>query len=220
MEMTPERWRFTQEYSREVFGREDAGLAALTKEAAEAGLPDIAISADVGRLIKIIASCTRGRLAIEVGTLGGYSAIWIARGLAPDGRLITIEPEDRHIEFARSQFERNCVSDRITIRRGKALEVLPELAREIAAGSVDLVFLDAEKVEYPDYWRIVRPLIAVGGFIVADNVYGSGSWWIDSVGNATRRAADRFNRTVADDADFEAVALPIRQGVLIGRRIR
>jgi caffeoyl-CoA O-methyltransferase len=220
LEMTPERWRFTQEYSREVFGREDAGLTALMAEAVEAGLPDIAISADVGRLIKMITSCTKGRLALEIGTLGGYSAIWIVRGLAPDGKLITIEPDDKHIAFAERQFERNGVADRITIRRGKALEVLPELSGEIAAGSVDVVFLDAEKTEYPDYWRMVRPLIAVGGFIIADNVYGSGSWWIDSVGDATRRAADRFNRTVADDADFEAVALPIRQGVLIGRRMR
>lgn len=220
MHMTPERWRFTQEYSREVFGREDAGLDALMREAQEAGFPDIAISADVGRLLQMIVASTRAKLAIEVGTLGGYSAIWIARGLAPDGKLITIEPEEKFADFAQNQFQRNAVADRVTIRRGYALDVLPELARELPAQGVDFVFLDAEKTEYPDYWRLVRPLIAVGGFLAADNVYGSGEWWIDSVGNGTRRAADRFNRTVADDADFEAVALPIRQGVLLARRMR
>lgn len=220
MEMTPERWQFTQAYSREVFGREAAGLTALMNEARAQGLPEIAVSAEVGRLLYMIVASTRAKLAIEIGTLGGYSAIWIARGLAPDGKLVTIEPEAKHADFAQRQFERNGVADRITIRRGFALDVLPELARELPAQSADFVFLDAIKTEYPDYWRLVRPLIAVGGFLAADNVYGSGEWWIDSVGHATRRAADRFNRTVADDSDFEAVALPIRQGVLLARRMR
>ena len=85
---------------------------------------------------------------------------------------------------------------------------------------MDVVFLDAIKTEYPAYWKIVRPLIAVGGLIIADNVYGSNSWWIDSIGDPSREAADRFNRLVAGDPDFQAVAIPLRQGVLVGRRVR
>jgi predicted O-methyltransferase YrrM len=76
------------------------------------------------------------------------------------------------------------------------------------------------KTEYPEYWRIVKPLIAVGGLIIADNVLGSGDWWIDDERDATRAAADQFSRTVAGDRDFETVAVPLRQGVLIGRRAR
>ncbi|MHC4415022.1 MAG: O-methyltransferase [Planctomycetota bacterium] len=218
MEMTPGRWRYTNDYSREVFGRQDAHLAGLMKEAVARGLPDIAVSADVGRLLMILTAMTRGRLAIEVGTLGGYSAIWIARGLSKGGRLITIERELLCADFAQAQLGRAGVTDRVKLVRGAALDVLPRLAGELEPGSVDVVFLDAVKSEYPDYWQVVRPLIATGGLILADNVLGAGTWWIDDASDPSREAADRFNRLVAGDPDFEAVAVPIRQGILIGRR--
>jgi predicted O-methyltransferase YrrM len=226
MEITPQRWRYLNEYSRAVFGREDEHLAGLMAEAVEEGLPDIAVTADVGRLLMILTSLTAGRLAIEVGTLAGYSGIWIARGLkaggsgASGGRLITIEKEPAHAAFARRQFERAGVAGRVEVREGDGIAELERLAGEMAPRSVDVVFLDAEKVEYPAYWRIVKPLIAVGGLILADNVCGGGSWWIDEVGRAERDAADAFNRLVAGDEDFEAVAVPLRQGVMIGRRFR
>jgi len=220
MDMTPERWRYTGEYLQQVFGREDAHLAGLMREAVARGLPDIAVSPDVGRLLMMLASLTAGRLAIEVGTLGGYSGIWLARGLKPDGRLITIEAEPRHASFAREQFVKAGVAGRIDLREGRALDVLPALARELKPRSVDVVFLDALKTEYPEYWRLVRPLIAVGGMILADNVLGSSGWWIDSADHPMRRGADAFNRAVAGDGDFECVAVPLRQGVLLGRRAR
>ncbi|MHC5114122.1 MAG: O-methyltransferase [Planctomycetota bacterium] len=219
MSMTPDQWAYLTEYGRAVFGRQDDHLAGLREASIAEGLPDIAVDPEVGRLLMILASTTRGRLAIEVGTLGGYSGIWIARGLAPDGRLITIEPEAKHAEFAQRQFARAGVADRVEVRLGAGLDVLPELAETLGPGSVDVVFLDAIKAEYPDYWAHVRPLIAVGGVVLADNVYGSG-WFIGDEQNETRNAVDRFNRAVADDPDFEAVAVPIRTGVLIGRRAR
>jgi len=222
-EMSLQRWDYTNAYLREVFGQQDAHLAGLMPEAVKRGLPDIAVSADVGRMLMILTSMTRGRLAIEVGTLGGYSGVWIARGLQKDGRLITIESEPKHAGFAREQFLKVGVADRVEVRQGKALDLLPALAKELkrhAGGAVDVVFLDAIKTEYLDYWKIVRPLIATGGLILADNVLGSGDWWIDAQGHAQRDAADRFNRTLAADRDFECVAVPLRQGVLIGRRVR
>ena len=218
MEMTEEQWRSTTEYSRKVFGVQDAHLAGLMQEAWAAGLPDIAITAEVGRLLMILTSMTRGRLAIEVGTLGGYSGIWIARGLAPGGRLITIECDPDHADFAETQFERAGVSDRVELRRGSALDVLPQLVEELGPGSVDVVFIDAEKTEYADYWRAVRPLIAVGGIVTADNVLGSNDWWITRTDDPRQQAVDELNRLVAGDGDFEAVAVPLKQGVLIGRR--
>ena len=219
MEITPQRWQYLNEYSRAVFGKQDEHLAGLMAQAVEEGLPDIAVSADVGRLLMILTSLTAGRLAIEVGTLAGYSGIWIARGLASAGRLITIEREPAHAAFARRQFERAGVADRVEVRQGDAIEELSQLAAEIEPRCVDVVFLDAEKGEYPDYWRLAKPLIAVGGLILSDNAYSTGSWWIDDVGEAERDAADAFNRLVADDEDFEAVAVPLRQGVMIGRRV-
>ena len=216
--MTPERWAFINEYAREVFGNQDQLLAELEIEAKEAGLPHMAISSDVGRLLKLLATTTRGRLALEVGTLGGYSGIWITRGLAPDGRLITIEMEDKHADFAQDQFERAGLADRIEIRRGAALDVLQTLAGELEPGSVDVVFIDAAKEEYPDYFRLIRPLVAVGGVLMADNIYGTSLGWIDNPDAPGIAETNTFNRTVADDQEFEAVGVPIRSGVLIARR--
>jgi caffeoyl-CoA O-methyltransferase len=213
--MTPETWDYLARYGAAVFGREDETLSRLTEEAIAADLPAIAIAPDVGRLLMILTSMTRGRLAIEVGALGGYSGIWIARGLRPEGRLITIEPNPRHAEFASRQFERAGLSARVDLRLGPGLDVLSDLATELEPGSVDLVFLDAVKHEYTGYFEISRPLIAVGGLLVADNVYGVGTGWIDQ-GYGT----DAFNRHIAADPDFEAVAVPLREGVLIARRIR
>lgn len=211
--MTPERWEHTETYSGEVFGVQDEHLAGLMTRATAAGLPDIAVGPDVGRLLMILTSLTPGRLAVEVGTLGGYSAIWIARGLAPGGRLITIEHEPRHADFARAEIEAAGVSDGVEVREGAGIAVLGALAEELAPGSVDVLFLDAAKVEYVDYFGIARPLIAPGGVVMADNVYGTGAGWIDE-GHGT----DAFNRLVAADPDFEAVAVPLRQGVLVARR--
>lgn len=222
MEMTPRRWENTCAYLREVFGDEDQHLHTLMHRAVAAGLPDIAVSADVGRLLKLLTSMTPAIRALEVGTLAGYSGIWIARGLTPGGRLITIESEAKHADFALRAFQEASVADRVEVRRGKALDALPALATEFGGRpSFDLVFFDAVKAEYPEYFQIVRPLIKVGGLLVADNVLGAG-WWIDDPAgsNPDRDGADRLNRTVADDPDFEAVAVPIREGVLIAKRMR
>ncbi len=220
VEMTQDRWQFTSRYGDEVFGQQDEHLAGVMGEAVAAGLPDIAVDAQIGRLLMIQTSMTRALLAVEVGTLAGYSGIWIARALAPGGRLITIECDPRHADFAERQFKRAGVSDRVEIRRGGALELLPQLARELGERSVDVVFIDAEKTEYPEYWRAVEPMIAVGGVVLADNVYGSNRWWIDDPDDPASRAADTFNRSVAGHPDFEAVAVPLRQGILLGRRMR
>lgn len=214
MTMTPERWSYVGDYAAEVFGRNDDHLAGLMERAVEAGLPPIAVSADVGRLLKILTAMTDGNLAIELGTLGGYSAIWIARGLAEDGRLLTVEHDNAHADFAQAEFEEAGVAETIEIVRGPALEVLPQIAAEVGESSVDFVFIDATKSEYVDYFRLLKPLIKSGGLLVADNVYATGAGWIDE-GHGT----DEFNRVIAADPDFDAVATPMRQGVLIGRRL-
>lgn len=211
--MTPERWDFLNTYAREVFGQEDEQLATLMDRAVEAGLPRIAVSPDVGMLLKILASLTSGQLALELGTLGGYSGIWIARGLAAGGKLLTIESEDDHADFAEAEFAQAGLGDRIEVVRGAALDVLPGLAERLGPGSVDFVFIDAVKSEYVEYFEAVRPLLAPGGVLVADNVYATGQGWIDE-GYGT----DDFNRMVAADPDFEATATPMREGVLIARK--
>ena len=216
--MTPQRWQYTRDYMTTVFGQEDAFLTRLHEDAAAAGLPEISISADVGRLLMMMTATTNGQRVIEVGTLGGYSAIWLARGLKPGGKVITIELEDKHADFAEARFHDAGMDDRIEVVRGGAMDVLPGICATLPPGSVDAVFLDAVKAEYPAYWRLLRPLIPSGGLIIADNALGSDSWFIDMEDHETRNEVDVFNRLVADDPEFDAVAFPMRQGVLIGRR--
>jgi predicted O-methyltransferase YrrM len=212
--MTPERWKYINAYVSELLGDTDPQLQSLMARAVEAGLPDIAVSPDVGRLLKILVSLTPGGLALELGTLAGYSGIWIARGLRPEGKLITIEYDPKHAEFAEGEFAAAGVGNKVEVVRGAALEVLPEIATRVGEGSVDFVFLDAVKSEYPDYFRAVRPLIAPGGVLVADNVLGTGAGWIDE-GYGT----DPFNRLVAADPEFETTITPQREGLLVARRL-
>ncbi|HYE03195.1 MAG TPA: O-methyltransferase [Phycisphaerales bacterium] len=221
-DMTPQRWAYTTAYLRGIFGTEDQQLATLMPRAVAAGLPDIAVSSDVGRLLKLLTGLTRGRLALELGTLAGYSGIWIARGLAPGGRLITLEPEPLHADFAQREFAAANLADRVELRRAKALDALPALAAELGEGSLDLVFFDAIKREYPAYWSLVRPLLTVGGLLIADNILGAGDWWIDETPGTSpdRDAADRFTRAVACDPDFDSTGFPLREGVLVARRLR
>lgn len=213
MPMTPERWSYIGDYAEDVFGSYDDHLAGLMGRAVDAGLPPIAVSADVGRLLKILVEMTEARLAIELGTLAGYSGIWIARGLADGGKLLTVEHNDDHADFAQSEFEAAGVADIVEIVRGEALAVLPAIADRVGEESVDFVFIDARKSEYVDYFRLLKPLVKPGGTLVADNVYATGAGWIDE-GHGT----DEFNRLVAADPEFEAVATPMREGVLIARK--
>lgn len=212
--MTPETWDFINRYSREVFGAQDEHLAGLMDDAVAAGLPAIAVGPDVGRLLMILTSMTEGRLAVEVGTLAGYSGTWLTRGLRPDGRLITIEYEPFHARFAAQQFVEAGIADRVDLRIGAGLEVLAQLAGELETGDIDVLFLDAIKSEYIGYFELVRSLIPVGGLVIADNVYGTGEGWIDQ-GHGT----DEFNRHVAADTDFEAAAFPFREGVMVALRV-
>ena len=214
MPMTPERWSYIGDYANDVFGQYDDHLAGLMARAVEAGLPPIAVTADVGRLLKILVSMTPGELAIELGTLAGYSGIWIARGMADDGKLITIEHNDAHADFAQAEFKQAGVADKVEIVRGAALEVLPEIAGQVGEESVDFAFIDARKSEYVAYFELLKPLMKPGSLYVADNVYATGAGWIDE-GQGT----DEFNRMIAADPDFEAVATPMREGILIARRI-
>jgi caffeoyl-CoA O-methyltransferase len=225
MKMTEALWDRTSAYLDEVFGREDAHLASLMERAVAAGLPDIAVSAEVGRLLSLLTSMAGGgrgaRLALEVGTLGGYSAIWIARALAPGGRLITLEPEDAHASFAERMFEEAGVADRVEVRREAGLEGIPSLREEFGHDCFDLVFLDAIKTEYSGYAREAKPLLTRGGLLLADNVISAGSWHVaeEAGSSEDRNAIDAFNRGIAADPDYEAACVVNREGLLVARRV-
>lgn len=217
--MTPGRWRHTCDYLDSVFGRQDEHLAGLMPRAIEAGIPDIAVSASVGRMLLALARLVNAKLIVEVGTLAGYSGIWLARGLSDGGKLVTIEPNELHAEFSENMFEEAGVAKSVEVVRGYGTPVLEAMAGE-RAGTVDLVFLDAIKSEYPDYLPHAKKLLRPGGLLVVDNMLGGGDWWIDEAEgtNESRDAADKVNRLVAEDEDFEAFCVPLREGVMVARK--
>lgn len=225
MTMTPERWDGTSAYLNEVFGRDEEPLSSVMPRAAAEGVPEIAVDASVGRLLTLLTGMTGGgrgaSLALEVGSLAGYSTAWIARGLRkdPPGRLIAIEPEQKHAAIVERTLREAGLADRCEVRREFGLEAIRRIAREHGDRSIDLVFLDAVKTEYSEYFRLVRPLLRPGGLLLADNTLG-GSWWItDAPGSSpSRDAIDLFNREVAVDEGFDVACVPLREGVLIARR--
>lgn len=227
--MTPEKWDGTCGYVGEVFGGLgeplDDQLATLMDRAVEAGLPSIAVSPDVGRLLMVLvqlacAGADKPR-AVEVGALGGYSGLWLARGLGEKGRLITIEPEPKHAAFATGEFARAGMADRIELRQSTGLDELPRLVKELGEGSVDVVFLDAIKSEYRDYAEHAAKLLRPGGLLIADNCLGS-SWWItDEPGSdAGRDAVDAFNRWLGSPASgFLGCCVANREGLAVARKL-
>lgn len=227
--MTPERWENTSLYLDAVFGSLgepiDERLAGLMDRAEAADLPQISISAEVGRLLMVLASLVSGASggrAIEVGTLGGYSGLWLARGLGEGGRLLTIEAEAHHAAFARSEFEAAGFGERVEVREGAGLEVLPRLIEELGPGSVDIVFLDAIKTEYRGYAEHAAVLLRPGGVLVADNCLGSSDWWVTDAAGAheSSDAIDAFDRWIAALASgFLACCVANRQGLVVARKL-
>ncbi len=219
VEMSRERWAYTGGYLREVFGAvDDPVLAALPQRATEAGLPPISISAEVGRLLSILVRATAARTAIELGTLGGHSALWIARAMPPGSRLYTVELDPAHADFAEAQLAAAGVDDRVEVLRGPAQERLPQLAAALGEGSVDFAFVDADKERYLEYARLLVPMLRPGGLLVVDNVLGTSRWWIDDEDHPTRAAVDAMNRWVAAHPALEATAVPLREGLLIAEK--
>lgn len=218
--MTLDRWHFTHDYLADVFGREDAVLEAIATRSRDAGLAPIAVTRDIGRLLTLLTRLTGARSAIEIGTLGGYSAAHIARGLGEGGRLVTIDVDAHAVAVARENLAAAGLGDRVRCEVGAAAEVLPRIAAELGPQSVDLIFLDADKTAYASYWTDLRPLMAEGGLLIADNVLGTRNWWIDDVEHPSRAAVDIFNRNIASDPDFDVTAVLARQGLLLARRRR
>lgn len=152
----------------------DAALDNTLATSAEAGLPEIQVSPTHGKLLHVLAKLQGARAILEIGTLGGYSAIWLARALPPEGRLISLEYDPKHADVARANLANAGVADRVDIRVGKALDTLPKLEAE-KAGPFDLVFIDADKENNPNYFAWAMKLTKKGSLIIVDNVVRSGS---------------------------------------------
>jgi predicted O-methyltransferase YrrM len=172
--MTKEQWTAVDEWIGELLAPEDDALAAALRASAEAGLPAIGVSPPQGKLLELLARIRGARKILELGTLGGYSTIWLARALPSDGRLVTLELSPDYAEVARANIARAGLDHLVEQRVGPAIETLPELVAE-GAGPVDLIFIDADKSSYPDYLPWTLKLSAPGTVIVADNLVRGGA---------------------------------------------
>ncbi|KYG05092.1 methyltransferase [Sorangium cellulosum] len=172
--MAQEQWSAVDRYITDLLVPPDAALDAALEASAAAGLPPINVAPNQGKLLNLLARIHGARTILEIGTLGGYSTIWLARALPAGGRLITLESEPKHAEVARANLDRAGVADRVELRLGRALDTLPKLAAE-SRGPFDLIFIDADKPSNPDYFAWALKLSRRGSVIVVDNVVRRGA---------------------------------------------
>jgi len=199
-------WDQVDAYLTGTFVPRDEAFAAALADSEKAGLPTIQVSPPQGRLLELLARALRARQILEIGTLGGYSTLWLARGLAPGGRIVTLEVDPKHADVARRNFERAGRSGAIELRLGAALETLPRMVGE-RAGPFDLVFVDADKPSLPDYFSWSLKLSRPGTLIVIDNVVREGDVVDAKSADASVQGVRRMNERIAAEPRVTATTL-------------
>lgn len=189
----------------ERFAPEDEAQRAALVAAREQGLPEIQISPLQGKMLQVLAAACNAQKILEIGALGGYSGIWLARALPEGGRLITLEINPRHSTAVRSAFARARVEDRAEVRVGKALDLLPQLESE---APFDLFFIDADKGNYPAYLTWALRLSRVGSIIVADNCIRGGRAFGQPDNEETAGLVE-YNKHMAADPRLVSLVLPM-----------
>jgi predicted O-methyltransferase YrrM len=172
--MTTELWTAVDRYLIDMLVPSDPALEAVLATSATAGLPEIAVAPNHGKLLHLLARIQGATRILEIGTLGGYSTIWLARALPTGGHLTTLEADPRHADVARANIGRAGLSRVVQVRVGAALVTLPQLAAE-GRGPFDLTFIDADKVNTPPYFTWALALSRPGSLIVVDNVVRDGA---------------------------------------------
>lgn len=200
--MSQNTWTAVDEYFNKHIVRPDGALAAALAASRAAGLPDIAVSAPQGKLLNLLARAMGARRILEIGTLGGYSAIWLARSLPPGGRLISLECSPKHAEVARANLAGAGLSAVAEVRVGPGLELLPELA-----GPFDFFFIDADKPGYPDYFRGCLGLSRPGSVMVFDNVVRDGEVMDERSSDPAVRAVRRLQEDIAAERRVSATSI-------------
>jgi predicted O-methyltransferase YrrM len=200
------QWSEVDQYFTELLVRPDPALAAALEASDAAGLPQINVADNQGKFLMLLAQAQGARNILEIGTLGGYSTIWLARALPPEGRLVTLEAVPTHAKVARENIDRAGVGDRVEVRLGRAAETLPQLVAE-GRGPFDFIFIDADKPGYPEYFQWALKLSRRGTVIIADNVVRRGAVIDSASRDAGVVAMRRFLELVAADRRVSATAV-------------
>lgn len=204
-------------YITDTFVEEDALLHEMRMQG-EALRPGMQISPLEGKLLNLLASLIPARRILEIGTFVGYSTLWLARALPEDGRLVTLEHDEKHADHAEAFFARSERAQTIGLRRGAALETLAAMRDE----TFDLVFIDAMKREYPEYLDCVEPMLRPGGLIIGDNTLLFGALTGTPKQGVSPDAIEsmrQFNTRLADPARYHSILLPTEEGLTVARKI-
>jgi predicted O-methyltransferase YrrM len=203
--MTEELWTAVDRYFGDLLVAADPALDEALADSAAAGLPAINVSPVQGKLLHLLARAIGARKILEIGTLGGYSTIWLARALPDGGRVISLEADPRHAEVARANIARAGLDDRVEVRLGMALDLLPELAER--AEPFDFVFIDADKPNNAAYFDWALKLSRPGSIIVVDNVVRGGDVIDADNDDATVQGVRRFLERLATEPRVSATAI-------------
>lgn len=204
--MSQETWNTVDRYIGDLFVGRDTALEAALEASAAAGLPSIAVAPHEGKLLMLLAQAIGAQKILEIGTLGGYSTIWLARALPNEGQLITLEFDPKHADVARVNIARAGLASVVELRIGRALDTLPKIEAE-GLGPFDLIFIDADKENYPDYLRWSLKLSRRGTLIVADNVVRDGKVVDADSSDELVQGVRRFNELVAAEPRVSATVL-------------
>ncbi|MEP9367001.1 O-methyltransferase [Xanthobacter sp. VNH20] len=199
-------WSRVDDYIVETLVPADPTLQAVLEASAAAGLPAINVSPAQGQMLALFARMVNARRILEIGTLGGYSTIWLARALPAGGQVVTLEADSRYAEVARGNFERAGVSERIDLRVGRALDTLPEVAHD-SVGPFDLIFVDADKPNNPEYLLWALHLSRPGTLIVWDNVIRDGEVADAGSGDPRVQGVRRLFDLLAEDPQLCSTAI-------------
>ncbi len=199
-------WTDVDNYYTELFIGADAVLGNTLASSAQAGLPDIAVAPNQGKLLHLLVRMKQARRVLEIGTLGGYSTIWMAHALPAGGQLITLELNAKHAAVARANFESAGVAERVELREGAALQSLKAMVHEKSA-PFDFIFIDADKANIPAYFQFALQLSRPGSVIIVDNVVRNGAIIDKDNNDASVRGVREFNEIAAAEPRVMATTL-------------
>jgi predicted O-methyltransferase YrrM len=204
--MSQPLWTAVDRYLCDFVVPSDPALEAALADSATAGLPAISVTPNQGKLLHLFARLVSAKNILEIGTLGGYSTIWLARALPPGGRLVTLESDEKCAAVARANIARAGLARVVELRLGKALDTLPQIAAENRR-SFDLVFIDADKENTPGYFEWAMKLTGPGSLIIVDNVVRAGAVLNSSSADASALGIRRFHEMLAAEKRVTATAI-------------
>jgi predicted O-methyltransferase YrrM len=204
--MSKEQWTAVDDYISDLFIPADDALDGALRAAVEAGLPAIHVAPNQGKFLSILVQSIGAKKILEIGTLGAYSTIWMARALPPGGKLITLEFDPKHAEVARKNITRAGLDQTIEVRIGRAIDLLPQVAAE-GLGPFDLIFIDADKPSNWDYFEWALKLSRPGSVIIVDNVVREGEVVNANSEDSAVKGVRHFNEQVAKESRVNLTAI-------------